>query len=201
MSRPREFVEEEVLDRALDVFWAKGYEGASIHDLTAATGLGRASLYGAFGDKQQLYQRVVEHYAAKAEAMVACAPVLPVSPPHGLHDRLLGLFATWMGPRCAVIAQRGCFLASAGVDGGEPGVARELLAASMKRRERTLAKMLREAQASGELDEGRDPAALARMLVFVTQGIAAAAVVGWSREQLDQALREAVRGVAPPRAK
>jgi AcrR family transcriptional regulator len=190
-------MEEEVLDRALDVFWSKGYEGASIHDLTAATGLGRASLYGAFGDKQKLYQRVVEHYATKAEARVACAPVASA---HGLcvHDRLLGLFAAWMGPRCAVIAERGCFLASAGVDGGEPGVARELLAASMKRRERILAKMLREAQAAGELDDGRDPTGLARMLVLVMQGIAAAASVGWSREQLDQALREAVRVVAPP---
>ncbi len=55
MARPREFDEGEVLNRALATFWEHGYEGTSIDDLVAATGLGRASLYGALGDKEQIF--------------------------------------------------------------------------------------------------------------------------------------------------
>lgn len=197
VTRPREWEEDEVLDRALDAFWAKGFEGTSVHDLTAATGLGRASLYGAFGDKEGLYQRVVEHYLARADAMVACAETAPDDAP--THERLLALLSAWMGPRCTRVAPRGCFLELAGTQGGEPAFAQELLAASLKRREKQLAAMLEEGQARGEVDRARDAGALARMLVLLTQGIASAARAGWTAARLDQALREAIALVAPER--
>jgi TetR/AcrR family transcriptional repressor of nem operon len=54
MGRPREFDFNDTLERAMQTFWAKGYEATSLDDLCAATGLGRSSLYAAFGDKQSL---------------------------------------------------------------------------------------------------------------------------------------------------
>lgn len=61
-GRPREFDEDEVLDRALDVFWEHGYEATSVSDLMKATGLAKGSLYKAFGDKRQLFLRALERY-------------------------------------------------------------------------------------------------------------------------------------------
>lgn len=195
MVRPREFDETEVLDRALDAFWAKGFEGTSIHDLTEATGLARASLYGAFGDKQQLYERVVAHYIERAERS-AC-PEPGAGRELSTHDQLLALFEAWMGLRCGRVAERGCFLALAGTGGGEPGFAKDLLAASMKRREKTLVKILRAGQERGDVDASRSATSLARLLVVVTQGISGAARTGWAPSLLDDTLREAVSLVAP----
>src|SRR5450755_342863 len=61
-GRPREFDIEEALDRALRVFWRKGYEGASLPDLTAAMGINRPSLYAAFGNKEELFRKALDRY-------------------------------------------------------------------------------------------------------------------------------------------
>ncbi len=56
MARPREFDRDQVVDRAVDVFWRKGFEATSIRDLVEATGLNRGSLYNTFGDKAGLFE-------------------------------------------------------------------------------------------------------------------------------------------------
>src|SRR5215471_7179983 len=61
-GRPREFDTDKALDRALEVFWRKGYEGTSLPDLTEAMGINRPSLYAAFGNKEQLFRRVIDRY-------------------------------------------------------------------------------------------------------------------------------------------
>jgi TetR/AcrR family transcriptional repressor of nem operon len=78
MGRPREFDEGEVLDAAMAVFRAKGYHATSVSDLMAATGLAKASLYGAFGDKHRLFVAVLKRYVdqrlALLDADLAAAP-------------------------------------------------------------------------------------------------------------------------------
>ena len=61
-GRPREFDVDEALDRALGVFWRRGYEGASLPELTEAMGINRPSLYAAFGNKEALFRRAIERY-------------------------------------------------------------------------------------------------------------------------------------------
>src|SRR5688572_658461 len=63
-GRPRTFDDREVLDRAALLFWQNGYAGTGLADLERATGLGRQSLYGAFGDKRALFEKVIQHYEA-----------------------------------------------------------------------------------------------------------------------------------------
>src|SRR5215211_6214456 len=63
-GRPRTFDPDKALDRALNVFWKKGYEGASLPDLTKAMGINRPSMYAAFGNKEKLFRKVVERYSA-----------------------------------------------------------------------------------------------------------------------------------------
>src|SRR3954468_19661314 len=106
VARPREFDENEVLDRALETFWSKGFDGTSIQDLIASTGLARASLYGAFGDKQQLYERVLEHYASQNAGRIMVPVDLEAPLRHALEQLLVG----WVGLTCPKAGPRGCFL-------------------------------------------------------------------------------------------
>lgn len=63
-GRPRSFDKEAALERAMEVFWRLGYEGASMTDLTAAMGIASPSLYAAFGSKEALFRQALEHYGA-----------------------------------------------------------------------------------------------------------------------------------------
>ena len=69
MARTKEFDRIEVLDRATDLFWEKGYESTSMQDLVETMGIGRASLYDTFGSKQELFAEVLERYADRLEAL------------------------------------------------------------------------------------------------------------------------------------
>jgi len=63
-GRPRNFDKDAALERAMELFWIKGYEGASMTDLTSAMGIASPSLYAAFGSKEELFRRAVQHYGA-----------------------------------------------------------------------------------------------------------------------------------------
>jgi AcrR family transcriptional regulator len=87
MARPREFDEDTVLEKALRVFWEKGYEGASLHDLLAAMGLTKSSLYKAFGSKESLFRKVRQKY--QAEYLVYQREALAQPTPREIVERLL----------------------------------------------------------------------------------------------------------------
>jgi TetR/AcrR family transcriptional repressor of nem operon len=193
VARPREFDEKEVLDRALDTFWEKGFDGTSIADLVEATGVARASLYGAFGDKQQLYERVLDHYRARVDDVVANLDESLSS-----REALRKLLRGWVESTCPKQGQRGCFLLLAGTQGGDAPFAREALAEGLVRMEKHLTELVRRGQERGELDPSRDAASIARLLIVVVQGIAATARAGWSVARLRAVVDEVLAGVVPP---
>ena len=86
-GRPREFSVDEALAAALRVFWTKGYEGASLTDLTEAMGITRPSLYAAFGNKESLFRKALDLYEREKLAYVAEALEEPTS--RGVAERLL----------------------------------------------------------------------------------------------------------------
>jgi len=65
MARTRAFDEEDVLDRAMALFWRKGFEATSIEELVGVSGINRASMYAAFGDKRRLFLAVLDHYLVR----------------------------------------------------------------------------------------------------------------------------------------
>src|SRR5207253_7069395 len=87
-GRPRSFDLDKALDAALQVFWRKGYEGASLSDLTAAMGINRPSLYAAFGNKEALFRRALDRYAAGPAVYVRKALEEPTA--RAVAERLLG---------------------------------------------------------------------------------------------------------------
>ncbi|MEZ5248235.1 MAG: TetR/AcrR family transcriptional regulator [Ilumatobacteraceae bacterium] len=108
MARPREFDEEAVLSAAREAFWVGGYEGTSMDDLTAATGLGKGSLYGAFGTKHDVFSRVFDDYCRHIVTIVEGALD---GPPETAMDRL-ATYLRGLARRTADDAdRRGCLLA------------------------------------------------------------------------------------------
>jgi AcrR family transcriptional regulator len=111
-GRPREFDESAALDAMMGLFWEKGFEGASLADIMTATGLKKASLYAAFGDKRSMYLNALAHYHRKAVDAAT----------HALRangDPLARIKAFVSSPIDAVAVQkdrRGCFLCNASAD-------------------------------------------------------------------------------------
>src|SRR5437763_13880440 len=86
-GRQRAFDTDRALDRALEVFWRKGYEGASLADLTKAMGINRPSLYAAFGSKEELFRKALDRYLEGPAAYVAAALNEPTA--RAVAERLL----------------------------------------------------------------------------------------------------------------
>jgi AcrR family transcriptional regulator len=111
-GRPREFDEEAALQDILDVFWAKGFEGASLSDLVAATGLQKGSLYAAFGDKRSMYRKALAHYDRTVIDGAASMLTTISAPEQGLEMLLQSAIDT----AAQQSDRRGCFLCNATVD-------------------------------------------------------------------------------------
>jgi len=189
MGRPRAFDEEEAIDRALHLFWERGYEGTTLDDLTAAMGINRPSLYGAFGSKEALFKRVLARYVGKYGAGVAAAMAAPSA--RETVWRILRFYADAAG-RAEVPA--GCLLVQGALACGDPGSAvRAALADERREREHELTARLERARREGELAAGEKPAELARYVWTVCHGMAVQAAGGATREQLRRVAERAMR--------
>jgi len=190
-GRPREFDVNEALDRALEVFWRKGYEGASLDDLTAATGVNRPSLYAAFGNKEELFRKALARYTRGPAAYFGEALNEPTA--RAVVERLLGGAAELLSdPR----KPRGCLIVQGALTCGKEvdavAVHRELIARRAAGQE-ALRRRLERAVEEGDLPPGTDCADLARYVATVIHGMAVQATGGASRDELSRVVALALR--------
>ena len=168
MPGVKRFDEAAVLDRLMAVFWARGYEAATIDDLVAATGVKRGSLYNAFGDKEQMFLAAVSRYAATVESPLLAMLDAP-DPKAGvarLFDAQIAALADPANPP-------GCLLAQGCVEAGpRPDAIGRCLRDHLTGMEATVYAMLLRAQTAGRLEQGRDLRALARFVVAVSRALA-----------------------------
>jgi len=189
MGRPRIFDVDQALDRALQVFWQKGYEGASLSDLTAAMGINRPSLYAAFGNKEALFRKALDRYEAgrggfRHEALSEPAVRTAV-------EQLLRGTADFLADRRN---PQGCLMIQGALACGEDAEpVRQELIARRAAGEAEIRERLERAKAEGDLPTGLDPADFARYLAAVLQGMAVQAASGASREELQQVAGLALR--------
>ncbi|MBJ7336586.1 TetR/AcrR family transcriptional regulator [Mycolicibacterium sp.] len=196
MARPRKFVEEDVVTAARDQFWVTGYAGTSMDDLTEATGLGRGSLYGAFGDKHGLYLRALEDYCSVTMAAVAddlSAPGISA------FDRLAGHLRT-MASTTTGEAKRGCLMAKSAAELGatDIDVARRVKA-SMQKYEGLLADTIAAAQRDGDIDPGADPHTLALLVLTFLRGSESLRTSGCTPSRLRSAAEDFIALLPRPR--
>jgi TetR/AcrR family transcriptional repressor of nem operon len=168
MARPREFDPENVLDRVMQVFWAKGYEATSLDDLCDATGLSRSSLYGAFGDKRQLLLQSLDYYIDRGTSRIAAALSRPVS----VREALAGLLGELVDTIVAGPGRRGCFIGNCAAEvARHDRQAMTRVQRALLRNEILFREALETAQSRGELSASADPQALARFLTSALQGL------------------------------
>jgi AcrR family transcriptional regulator len=179
-GRPREFDANLALDRALRVFWRRGYEGATLAHLTEAMGINRPSLYAAFGSKEELFRKALDRYA---EGPAAClGEALNEATARTVAERLLdGVIQVVTDRR----NPRGCLMVQGALACGDTAeaVRRELIARRLAGEE-AIRDRFERAAVQGELAGNVDPADLARYVVTVMRGIAVQAAGGASREEL-----------------
>ena len=188
-GRPRSFDKEGALDAALRVFWKKGYDGASLSDLTEAMGINRPSLYAAFGDKEALFRQVLERYEHGPMAYVSEALLQP-SARHAVQLMLKGTVAVLTRPH----APHGCLLVQGALACGEESNAmREELATRRAAGEIALRKRLKRAKDEGELPESVNPADLARFYMAILHGMSVQAAGGATRTALEGVAETALR--------
>jgi TetR/AcrR family transcriptional repressor of nem operon len=168
MARPREFDEEDVLDRALEVFRAKGFEGATLDELEHATGLHRGSLYGAFGDKRSLFRKALARYF---ETELGSSLAVLETPGAGRAE-IVAFFQGLARKAARDRERRGCLVTNCAIElaDRDPDFACQA-ARNLDRFERAFAAAIREAQGRGEIAADRDPVRLARFLTIVKEGM------------------------------
>ncbi|MEV4537672.1 TetR/AcrR family transcriptional regulator [Asanoa sp. NPDC049518] len=192
-GRPRAFDEESVLDRATEVFWRHGYEGASLSTLTGAMGINRPSLYATFGSKEELFQRSFARYHENQVAKARAALDQPTA--YAAVEAFLRSSADGL---TADDHPAGCLSIQGGL-ACSPENARisEFLAAGRAATESALQERLSRAAAEGDLPDGMDARALARFVMALSEGHAVHAAAGASREELQASVDIALRTLAP----
>ena len=196
MSRPREFEEEQVLDRALSAFWRLGYDACSIGHLVKSTGLQRQSLYNGFGDKDGLFLAVLARYeqhstAELAELERADAP-LPAL--RAYMERVLAIQATRGCGACLLV--RTAF----GPQIREPRVRKAVVAGAQAVRS-CFVRVLERARLAGELAKATDTEQCAAYLYAVLNGLAALSKTGGHSEQVTAVLNHTFDSITLARHK
>jgi AcrR family transcriptional regulator len=187
-GRPRAYEPDVALAKALDLFRKDGFAGTSLDDLSAATGMNRPSLYGAFGDKRELYIKTYQRY--RADARAAMQDIFKVELPirkrlQRIYDVALDIYLSGEeGPR-------GCFtvMTAASEAVADPDI-RAMVLEGFGELDKAFAICFRRAKETGELPA--DPDALAQMASATIHTIAVRARARTPRKQLEQIVRGAI---------
>ena len=188
MGRPASFDQTDMLDTIQSVFWNNGYSATSLDDIMQSTGLGKGSLYGAYGSKQEMYLLAFTDYCDWAVA--------------DLEERLRGDDAEAILRLRAYVqsaakggagARRGCMLANgtAEVAGRFPDVDK-IIARTFKAMERAIFQCVRQAQRAGDIAADRDARTIGVTLLAVVRGMGALAQAGTSSASLALAAQGAL---------
>ncbi len=192
MPRCRSFDPTLVLDRAMELFWLRGYGETSIGDLVRWTGVNRSGLYGTFGDKHDLFLKALTRYREQIIGPLLVELEAPGAASAELHHFFARVAAWLTGPE----GRRGCLMCNTAVELGPAGESPvRAVSAHFRRLRDALARALRNAKRRGELCPGLEPARGADFLLGVLQGTFVLVRGGQHPETVRDILRTALRAV------
>lgn len=189
-GRPRAYEPDVALGKALDLFRKQGFAATSLDDLSEATGMNRPSLYGAFGDKRELYIKSYQRYRedARASMVEIFRQEMPV------RQRLERIFASALNIYLSgETGPRGCFtvVTAASEAVGDPEI-RAMVVEGLTELDKAFTNCFRRARDKGELPESADPAALAQLASATVHTIAIRSRARVSRKDLEAIVKGAI---------
>ncbi|WP_298771293.1 TetR/AcrR family transcriptional regulator [uncultured Shewanella sp.] len=194
IGRPRAFDLEQALEKALDVFWRKGYEGASLADLTQAMGINKPSLYSAFGNKEQLFLKAIDLYEQRP-----CGYFLPALEQKTAYDVALFMLKGAAMSLTNTEHPQGCIIVQSALTCSESGASvKEALIQRRRENEEKLYQRFVRAHQEGDLTEDTNPCVLAKYLITVLQGMAIQVTNGATKEELDRVAQVVLKAFAKP---
>jgi TetR/AcrR family transcriptional regulator, transcriptional repressor for nem operon len=169
MPRNKAFQEQEVLERAMQIFWKKGYNATSMEDLVTGMGINRASLYDTFGDKKQLFLKILAFYQNKSNQNIQAAMALKKPSPKA---QLIAFVEFLMNESLDDQEPRGCLLANATSEMTllDSDIC-QFVTNNVHSFEQTFETLIREGQAAGEFKTNAPPQYLATFLSNFLYGV------------------------------
>ncbi|WP_326560529.1 TetR/AcrR family transcriptional regulator [Micromonospora sp. NBC_01796] len=191
IGRPRGFDADRALDRALEIFWRQGYEGASLHDLTEAMGINKTSMYAAFGNKRDLFDKALARYAEIDMAYARTALAEPTA---------RQVAETFLRENAKAVTTpgrpAGCFSIQGGLACGPANAdVTATLARARKAGELAMRDRFQRAVDEGDLPAANSPDDLARYIMTVSEGLAVHASAGATQQDLERVVELALRVV------
>jgi len=186
MARQKEFDRDEALHKAMETFWARGYEATSIQHLVESMGINRQSLYDTFGDKHALYLLTLDRYRDVESRKVFELLEAPGSVKKAIRQLFSGLID------CALESKqrRGCFMGNAISElSGRCKQTAAKTCSNMTALEDALYRTLLRGKKSGEFNNLRDPRAVARFLYSNLQGLTLVAKANPDRKALEDVVK------------
>jgi AcrR family transcriptional regulator len=179
-GRPSNFDHEEALDKALNVFWARGYEGATMTELTEALGINKPSIYAAFGNKEELFRKALARYVAGPVAFVGEAMQEPTA--KQAVEKLLTQAADFFSDKTT---PNGCMIVQGALTCGQSAntVQQELIA-YRNHFETTLINRFELAKKQADLPQYVETKYLAKYIATIHQGMSVQATSGATRSEL-----------------
>src|SRR2546423_775160 len=195
-GRPRAYGAEGARARALDVFWKEGFAATSLDDLSAATGMNRPSLYGAFGDKRELYIKSYESYRDRARQRMGEAFAIDLP----LREMLQKIYAIALDMYLSgKDGPRGCFTVMTATSEAvfDPSI-RAMVISGLVETDRFFARIFKRAQERGELAASADPQVLALLASATLHTIAVRARAKVPRAELETIVKGALDVMCGP---
>jgi TetR/AcrR family transcriptional repressor of nem operon len=193
VPRHKEFDTEAAVESAMQQFWSDGYAGTTPQGLVDALGIGRGSLYNAFGSKHELYERALTRYRDRESQRVIDA----LDRPGPAIDRLRDVMRVVAVSAAAASGRRGCLMTNAATELGDDDEAVANLVRSTFRRQRDAFRLtLRQGQADGTVDPTRDADEMATYLLTLLNGVQVLARVVPSAGSVDAQIDIALRAIA-----
>jgi AcrR family transcriptional regulator len=193
-GRPRSFDEAEALEKAIQVFWSKTYDGVTIDDLVDGMGVGRPSLYAVFGDKRAIFLRVLKAYAERKGASAAKALLSP----QPLRDSITGFLRFAVESATEKGSARGCLMVCVAPLVDDPEVQRFLQNAAAGGAALVEGRF-RDGIAAGEIPSDFPVALRAMQVTDLARGLTMRALMGTPRKKLLREAEEAADLVLLPR--
>ncbi len=191
-GRPLAFNQEEALDKALKVFWARGYEGASMAELTEALGINKPSIYAAFGNKEELFRKALTRYTSGPAAFVGEAMIEP-SASLVVENFLMQAVEFF----CDKSTPSGCMIVQGALTCGQSSSAiQQELMAYRSGIETMLTKRFELAKIQGDLPPSMNTKQLAKYIATIHQGMSVQATSGATREELTAIVEIALKNLS-----